>query len=117
VFFRSDSFSTAWRILHGMTAIDTVPAIPELTLDKLTSALGDPMQLNMLWPLVAASATIAFVFPNSNQITAAVQNLLEGMGRTRKSSTVVLTAAAFGTLLGIGVVAIGRATQFLYFQF
>jgi len=114
VLFRANDFATAMRIFRGMAAVDTLASgAAAFMSDTLIAPLG----AGVLWGLLALSAVIVFAFPNSNDIAATVQNALERWSEERQSPFVALAAAAFGLLLGVGIVSMGRATQFLYFQF
>jgi alginate O-acetyltransferase complex protein AlgI len=115
VFFRAEDFPTALRILSGMAAFDAVPLLSRAAF--MSDQILMPLGTGMLWLLLALSAAIAFLFPNSNDICAAVSNAIEARSQGLARPLLVSTAVAFGILLGVGIVSIGRATQFLYFQF
>jgi hypothetical protein len=66
--------------------------------------------------LLSVAAVTAFVLPNSVQITDAILRAVQE--RTVTGARLVSASmVVFGLLFGAGVVSIGRASPFLYFQF
>lgn len=114
VFFRAESFDSALRILSGMASVHDVPDIASSFAESGTALMLDG---GGKWILVAAGALIAFLCPNSNEICAALEKHLAGATDTEVGSPFFLAAVAYGLLLGAAIVSMGRATQFLYFQF
>jgi alginate O-acetyltransferase complex protein AlgI len=111
VFFRSADFPTAERILTAMASVSQ--------LDGWSWAADPHLATVNIWraaSLLSIAATISFLLPNSVQISEAILRTLQGrdIGSVRLASA---SMAAFGLLFGIGVVSMGRASAFLYFQF
>jgi alginate O-acetyltransferase complex protein AlgI len=111
VFFRSADFPTAERILTAMASVSQFGG---------WSWAADPNLATVnIWRvalLLSIAAAISFLLPNSVQISEAILRTLQGrdIGSVRLASA---SMAAFGLLFGIGVVSMGRASAFLYFQF
>jgi alginate O-acetyltransferase complex protein AlgI len=109
VFFRSADFSTALRMLESMIS-------PSHSLGWTWT--GDPNLTKIsLWFAVSAmtiAAAIAFLAPNSLAITTSLKQLLEQQSGQQLTFGWV---AAYGLLLGICIIFLGRVSPFLYFQF
>jgi hypothetical protein len=66
--------------------------------------------------MLSLAAAIAFFAPNSLTITTALK---DRMGQLNKNGQQLVFGwlAAYGLMLGISILFIGRASPFLYFQF
>jgi len=109
VFFRAGDISTALRMLKSMGSLSqwstwTWAADPNLANVSPWFALAT----------VAFATAIVFLAPNSLAITTALKGSLEGQGSQRLAIGVV---AAYGLLMGIGIIFLGRVSPFLYFMF
>jgi alginate O-acetyltransferase complex protein AlgI len=111
VFFRSADLPTAQRILTAMASV-WHPG------NWSRAANHDLATLNLRFTslLLPTAAAIAFLLPNSVQITEAVERLTRDreIGSARLA---FVSMAACGLLFGISVVFLGHASAFLYFQF
>ncbi len=111
VFFRSANLATAHGILTSMASLSQLGgwswgADPQLV----------AVDIRRVAALLSVAAAISFLLPNSVQITDAILRALQ----QRAISGARLVSASmvvFGLLFGLGVVSIGRASPFLYFQF
>jgi alginate O-acetyltransferase complex protein AlgI len=114
VFFRAADLTTALRFLKSMFSLSQLQHLGEWrwTADPILSASGQIYVTGLL----AVAAAIALVAPNSAQITAFVASRLDSPDPDRQGGALTL-AAAYGILLGIGIVFLGRPSAFLYFQF
>lgn len=116
VFFRADNFPTALRMLSGMASAETIPTLADALIQPDLLALLQSGAL-VLPGLLSAAALIAFLFPNSNRIGAAVETSVQDYEAAGRPPLMFLAAMSYGLLLGVAIVCMGRATQFLYFQF
>ncbi len=107
VVFRADSLAAALEMLRGMLGVHASGLPAERTL----TAARD-------WGLIALLATLALAAPNTQEIMrdyAPVLGRLARAGRAWRPSPG--WAAAFGGVAALGLLAIGGAGEFLYFQF
>jgi alginate O-acetyltransferase complex protein AlgI len=139
VFFRAVDLPSAMAVLEGMSGLNGV-AIPSGVLFRLgglanvlqglgvEASIGSGSQFVAMYLWIAALLAVAFLAPNSAQITGAFQPVLDferiqaGLGaapsrrivrwmptRAWALVTAVITAA--------GLLALPQVTEFLYFQF
>jgi D-alanyl-lipoteichoic acid acyltransferase DltB (MBOAT superfamily) len=114
VFFRAADLSTALTMLKYMFSPSQLMHLPQWEwADDAALTASNPWYV---LSLISFAAAIALVAPNSFQITTIVRSRLENpnIGRQR---LVLGWAAAYGILLGVGIVFLGRPSPFLYFQF
>lgn len=135
VYFRAPDLSTANRLLIGMLG-GWGAALPETVLAHLGpfkslfealgigGYLGGGANFIETWSCVAIGALIAFLAPNTQEIMGNFEPALPEEGRTRLRSATCLAwkpqrrdAVAMGLLFALGVLALSRPTEFLYFQF
>jgi alginate O-acetyltransferase complex protein AlgI len=111
VFFRAADLATAGKMLTAMASVWQLAG---------WSWAADPHLASLvLWhtaALIGLSVVIAFLLPNSAQITDGLSRALQKpqAGGVRLAYAV---AGLFGLAFGIGVVNLGKASAFLYFQF
>jgi len=67
--------------------------------------------------LLTVAAVIAFLFPNSNEVCAAIEAGVKSYETVYYSPLLFVAAMSYGLLFGVAIAGMGRATQFLYFQF
>jgi alginate O-acetyltransferase complex protein AlgI len=125
VFFRAASFSDATTVLGGMIGLHGVglPARFEPLLARVAPLL--PMTYDPIGAKVASIAwivvlaVIALVAPNTQQIMAQVSPVLDMPARTTRLqwSRSLPWAAATGGIVLVGLLSLGRVSEFLYFQF
>jgi alginate O-acetyltransferase complex protein AlgI len=134
VFFRAKDLPSAMAILSAMFHWQGA-AIPEAIVNRLPSldaafrslgihySLGGGEQFVANWGWVTAAALIAFFAPNTQQIMHRSRPALEQVAaadipmrflRWRPTRT---WAIAFGVMFAVGILALTRPSQFLYFQF
>ena len=135
VYFRAPDISTANRLVAGMSGIWGA-AIPEPILSHLGflrpilegmgigSFLGGGSTFIETWLWVAAAAWIAFLVPNTQEILWRFEPALpvEGQAIVRPAARLVWQpcrrdAVLSGLLFALGLLALSRPTEFLYFQF
>jgi hypothetical protein len=135
VYFRATDLATANRIVLGMIGVHGT-ALPDAIASRLGSFwpalqalgvqtfLGGGSAFVETWAWVVIGALLAFFFPNTQQIMSRYEPALfpEGRRPAATSSAWVwrplrLHAVAMGALLGLGILAMSRPTEFLYFQF
>jgi alginate O-acetyltransferase complex protein AlgI len=142
VFFRSPSFSGAFNLLAGMAGLHGV-AIPsglafavaplrgllDVVGVRFADASGTILLTTYGW--VTALLAIVFLFPNSQQILARFDPVLEASARSAKGGIRVapdrrmwwewrpsaLWAFAIGVGAFIAIISITRVSEFLYWQF
>jgi alginate O-acetyltransferase complex protein AlgI len=142
VFFRAPSFTGAFNLLAGMAGLHgiTIPSGLEFAVKPVRGVLNtlgvrfsdtSGMTLLMTYGWVMALLAIAFVFPNSQQILARVNPVLEASARpanggvqdaaSRRSwwewQPSPLWALAIGCAAFIAMISITRVSEFLYWQF
>ncbi|BAL25886.1 MBOAT family protein [Azoarcus sp. KH32C] len=132
VYFRAPDLGTANRFVVGMLG-GWGAALPESILSHLgplrsvleglgvAGYLGGGAAFAQTWLWVAAGASIAFLAPNTQEIMGHFEPALSS-GALRPARTFVWQArrrdaVAVGLLLALGVLALSRPTEFLYFQF
>jgi alginate O-acetyltransferase complex protein AlgI len=111
VFFRSGDCATALGILKSMVSLSE--------LREWAWAADTNLRTTNAWfaaGMVSLAAAIAFLAPNSLTITTALKDGMDQLSDNHRK-LVFGWLAAYGLLLGISVVFIGRASPFLYFQF
>lgn len=135
VYFRSPDLATANRLVIGMLGGHGA-ALPEAILSRLGplsavveglgigSYLGGGANFVETWCWIAASALIAFLAPNTQEIMGRFEPALpeEGRNQLRPAPHLAWTplrrnAITMGFLLALGILALSRPTEFLYFQF
>ena len=133
VYFRAPDVATANRILAGMFGYwgASLPAPVLAALGPvgtylqhagMEATLGGGAVFAQTWLWVLAAAAIAFLAPNTQEIMAHAEPALPDErvepGRTRLAWRPRRShAAAAGVLLALGMLALSRPTEFLYFQF
>jgi D-alanyl-lipoteichoic acid acyltransferase DltB (MBOAT superfamily) len=133
VFFRAESFEAAIAILHGMAGLNgaTLPGSwYGLFHWRLVELMGDmgihfgPLpaikgNVDVMFGWIIALWALAWLAPNTQQILAAFRPALESVapaGRLRwQPSPLWLGATTF--VLFYAVTEMGKASEFLYFQF
>jgi D-alanyl-lipoteichoic acid acyltransferase DltB (MBOAT superfamily) len=142
VFFRSPSFSGAFNLLGGMAGLHGI-AIPSglafavAPLGGVLGALGvrfadaSGTMLLMTYGWVTALLAVVFLFPNSQQILARFDPVLEVSARRAGSGIEgaadrpvwwewrpsALWAVAIGCAAFVAIISITRVSEFLYWQF
>lgn len=135
VYFRAPDLATANRLVTGMLG-GFGAALPEPILARLGplnaaveglgigSYLGGGATFVETWCWIAVSALIAFLAPNTQEIMGRFEPALPEEGRAELRPTPHLAwmplrrnAIAIGLLLALGMLALSRPTEFLYFQF
>jgi hypothetical protein len=134
VFFRAPTFAGAFNLLAGMAGLHgiVIPSGLEFAvrpvrgvLDTLGVRFADTSgtTLVMTYGWVMALLAIAFLFPNSQQILARVNPVLEASADAagRRSwwewQPSPLWALAIGCAAFIAIISITRVSEFLYWQF
>lgn len=133
VYFRAPNLAIANRILLGMFGNWGV-AMPEAILSLLGPAktlieslgvgvyLGGGASFVETWAWVTLGAAIAFFAPNTQEIMSRFEPALPDTGRPLSIPRFSWQpgrrqAVVCGLLLALGVLALSRPTEFLYFQF
>jgi len=135
VYFRAPDLATANRVVAGMLG-QFGAALPEPILSRLgplKDALENLGVVNYLgggtvfvetWLWVGTAALLAFLAPNTQEIMARFEPALSDAGQLAPPPPTRLGwqprrrhALAVGLLLALGVLALSRPTEFLYFQF
>ena len=135
VYFRAPDLATAHRLIAGMLGLQGAQ-IPEPILSRLgplgdilgklgvSSYLGGGAVFVETWLWVSAASAIAFFAPNTQEIMTRYEPALGEHGKPLTESRTRLQwaprprhAVMVGTLLALGVLALSRPTEFLYFQF
>lgn len=109
VFFRSADFPASLRMLKSMCSLSQWPGWTWAGDANLT-------EVNAWFALsaIAIAAAIAFFAPNSLRITSLLGKGLDEASSRRLALSCV---AAYGFLLGVSIIFLGRISPFLYFQF
>ena len=111
VFFRAADLATAQRILTAMASVWQFAG---------WSWAADPHLATLdIWrvaALIPVAAAIAFLLPNSVQITDGILRAVQ-QPPAAASRLAYVSMAVFGLMFGIGIVNLGKASAFLYFQF
>jgi hypothetical protein len=138
VFFRSPDLATSWEILRGMSGGFGV-ALPEAVGSRLgafgsaledlgvTYYLGGGTRFIENWSWVLFAAAIAFLLPNTQQITRRFEPALDFLPAAHPDLSRVarwltwLPSRRWAMFLGVLAVAsllsLNRPNEFLYFQF
>jgi D-alanyl-lipoteichoic acid acyltransferase DltB (MBOAT superfamily) len=135
VYFRAPDIGNGNRIIAGMLGASGV-SLPEAIMARLGPVgkflesigigiyLGGGATFSETWSWIALAALIAFLFPNTQQIMGRFEPALPEAQdspshlRTRLSwAPYRWNAMAVGLLLVLGMLALSRPTEFLYFQF
>ncbi len=134
VYFRAPDLATANRVVLGMSGMSGV-AIPDALFTRLGplktvlesfgvgSYLGGGASFVETWVWVAIAALIAFFAPNTQEIMGRFDPALPEEGRSPLQAARFAwqprrtRAIATGCLFALGVLALSRPTEFLYFQF
>jgi hypothetical protein len=142
VFFRAPSFAGAFNLLAGMAGLHgiVIPSGLEFALKPVRGFLdllgvrfantsGSSLLMNYAWVMVLLA--VAFVFPNSQQILARANPVLEYSARPANGGARIaagrrswwewqpsaLWAFAIGCAAFIAIISITRVSEFLYWQF
>ncbi len=142
IFFRASSFTGAFNLLAGMAgmhgivipsglefAVKPVRGILDILGVRFADTSGTTLLMTYGW--VMALLAIAFLFPNSQQILARVNPVLEASARPANGGIGVaadrrswwewrpspLWALAIGCAAFIALISITRVSEFLYWQF
>jgi alginate O-acetyltransferase complex protein AlgI len=109
VFFRAPSVSAAMDVLTGMLGLHGFQSVPAPVFGLLHGVF------------LAALYVIVWVFPNTQQIMRRYDPVLEEVEAPRLLKLTwrpnLGSALAVGVAAGIGILALGGTTEFLYFQF
>ena len=135
VYFRAPDLATAHRLLAGLSGACGA-AIPESIGSRLGalrpmlegmgigSFLGGGSTFIETWLWVAVGASIAFLAPNTQEILGRYEPALPVERRTGFRVAPRLLwhpcrrdAVLYGLLFAVGLLALSRPTEFLYFQF
>lgn len=135
VYFRAPDISTANRIVTGMLG-GWGASVPDAILSRLgpiqspIEALGVGGHLGggavfaETWCWILVAAVVAFLAPNTQEIMGRFEPALPDERRAESRATPSIVwlpqphqAIVVGTLLALGVLALSRPTEFLYFQF
>ena len=134
VYFRSPDLATANRVVTGMLggwgALLPTSILSHLgPLKALSEALGIGTYLGggasfvETWCWIGIGCLIVFFAPNTQEIMGPIDPAWPDEGRGRYHALLLaweptrLNAMAMGVLLALGVMALSRPTEFLYFQF
>jgi len=135
VYFRAPDLATANQIVMGMLGGHGA-AVPDALASRLGSAWAPLQALGVgtflggggtfveTWLWVLAAALLAFLAPNSQEIMRRFEPALPEEGRPSPPGASRLVwlpcrrhAVLVGLVLAIGLLALSRPTEFLYFQF
>ena len=134
VYFRAPDLATANRIVLGMTG-GWGAALPDGMMSRIAplkdtleslgvhSFLGGGASFVETWVWIVVAAAIAFIAPNTQEIMGRFEPaLIEDRQPQKLAKHFVWQpsrrhAVAIGLLLALGILALSRPTEFLYFQF
>lgn len=142
VFFRASSFDAALEMLHGMSGLNGI-AVPNAIAAKLggtwpllaelgfTRYLGGGSQFIFTWLWIALLLTVVVAMPNTQQVMRRFEPVIhmhqaDGKSELRLMRRLHLAlswnpsfswAVATGVIAALGVFAMSRISEFLYFQF
>jgi D-alanyl-lipoteichoic acid acyltransferase DltB (MBOAT superfamily) len=135
VYFRAPDLATANRVLAGMLG-QFGTSLPEPILSRLgpLKAVADSLGIGVslgggaafveTWVWIAVGALVAFLAPNTQEIMGRFDPALPEDSRRPQAVARRLAwqptrrhALVTGLLFAIGVLALSRPTEFLYFQF
>jgi alginate O-acetyltransferase complex protein AlgI len=111
VFFRSADLATAHRILSAMASVWQFAGWPWAA-DPLLASVDSRRAATLL----SVAAAICFLLPNSVEIADRILLAVQSP-RAADVRWAYASMALFGLAFGIGVVNLGKASAFLYFQF
>jgi len=133
VFFRAESLQAAWSMLGAMFGTNGV-ALPDALLIRapelvqsaaaaagIRAELGGGTEFVVMWTKIILLHVVIFTLPNTQQIMGRFEPALDFRSPPRAYR---LTAAfdmrwatAIGALGGLGLLAMTRHSEFLYYQF
>ncbi len=133
VFFRAESLGAAWAMLGAMVGANGV-ALPDALLIRapqvvqsaaatvgVRAELGGGSEFVMLWAKIVLLHAVVFALPNTQQIMGRLEPALDfhaSASRQRLTATFSRRwATALGVLGGLGLLAMTRHSEFLYYQF
>jgi alginate O-acetyltransferase complex protein AlgI len=134
VYFRAPDLGTAHAVFAGMFGRNGIE-LPETIVSRLGPLRGlveasgarvthgAGAAFAAMWASVIVAATLAFAFPNTQEImrraAPALDFVRERAARSRMPSWRPTTgwAIAIGILFALGLLSLSRPTEFLYFQF
>lgn len=142
VFFRAASFDAAMGMLQGMAGLNGI-AVPNAIAAKLggawqslanlgfTTYLGGGSQFIFTWLWVALLLAVVVAMPNTQQIMHRFEPVIHMHPADAQSELRLMTrlhsalswnpngiwAVATGVIAALGVFAMSRVSEFLYFQF
>ena len=133
VFFRAESLQAAWGVLGAMAGANGV-ALPDALLIRapqlaqsgaaalgIRSELGGGTEFAVLWTKIIVLHVVLFALPNTQQIMGRFEPALDfrAPASGQRLSAVLDTrwALALGALGGLGLLAMTRHSEFLYYQF
>lgn len=124
VFFRADSFATAWRLLRGMIGMNGIilpPVLKRLAGESPISGVsfglfGFGAGATVL---VLVLGVIALFAPNSQEILCKARPAIEEPEACAPIAwkPTIKWAILLGVACGTAIVSMGRVSEFLYFQF
>ncbi len=133
VFFRSDSLQAAYAMLAGMFGMNGIsvpdallvraPAVVQSAAAKLGIApeLAGGTEFVILWSKILLLHVIVFAMPNTQQILGRFHPALDFRPLSRRQPFVASFnrrwAVTLGALGGLGLLAMARHSEFLYYQF
>jgi alginate O-acetyltransferase complex protein AlgI len=133
VFFRAESLGAAWQMLGGMAGANGV-VLPDAIFIRLPEAarsalaavgvrpeLGGGTEFVTLWAKLLVLHAIVFALPNTQEVMARFDPALDFTPTTVRPRLVAALdgrwALALGLIAGLGLLAMTRHSEFLYYQF
>jgi hypothetical protein len=142
VFFRATSFDAALEILQGMAGLNGI-AVPNAIAAKLgaswqmlanlgfTRYLGGGSQFIFTWLWIALLLTVVVAMPNTQQFMTRFEPVIHMHHADEQNEIRLMTsfysvlswnpsiswAVSTGVIAALGVFAMSRISEFLYFQF
>jgi alginate O-acetyltransferase complex protein AlgI len=132
VLFRADSFHSAFAMLAGMVGVNGI-ALPDAFFVRLPALgalaasigvrpeLGGGSEFVTLWSKLALLHLIAFIAPNTQEFMRKFSPALDfrdPAGRIFPEFAMTRRwAVLLGAIGGIGLLAMERKSEFLYYQF
>ena len=133
VFFRSESLGAAYRMLGGMFGTNGV-AMPDALLIRAPAAmqsaaaalgirpeLGGGSEFVILWSKIMLLHVVVFAMPNTQQLMGRFEPALDFRAPPGRQAFVASFdrrwAVTLGALGGLGLLAMTRHSEFLYYQF
>ena len=135
VYFRSPDLATANRVTAGMLGgwgaslpeplVSRLQSfVPLFEILRIGSYLGGGSTFVETWSWIVLAALIAFIAPNTQEIMGRFEPALPEHGQTHIRRARYLLwlptrqqAILTGLLFALGILALARPTEFLYFQF